>query len=360
MDTLNVVTRTPNWADRWWSVSPAVGVYLGAGCLSTAAIAPTARRYRLAASRVEALPEGVVVPSPIESNIRRPEVVVERLKAALPLLKRREAAISLPDAAVRVAILELAQLPTKRLEQEALFRHNLEHLFLNPLGRCRFTFQRLASTGTGKPRVLVAAIRTEILEEYEAVVRAAGLWPSVVDLSAFHLFNLYEPRICASLQPGPPGSPERRVVFLNLFDRNFTMIVADRNGPQLIRIKAFPGAIGETDLMARVLTEIDASLQASDAASTTDEQPIERVFVFSDCPLDGLDQRVREDYHVETTHLKLEGWPEVAPQGGVQGGVGESTTKGAAGSCDEGQGQAVTIALAAVGCRARMEAAPSC
>lgn len=358
MEPLDVAARIPSWADRWWSVSPVVGVYLGAGCLSTASIEPAGRRYRLAGSRVEALPEGVVVPSPIESNILRPEVVVERLKAALPSLKRREAAISLPDAAVRVAILELTQLPVKRLEQEALFRHHLEHLFLNPLGRCRFTFQRLASTGTGKPRVLVAAIRTEILEEYEAVVRAAGLSPSVVDLSVFHLFSLYEPRICASLQPGSPGSPERRVVFLNLFDRNFTMIVADRNGPQLIRIKAFPGRIGETDLMARVLTEIDASLQASDAVSMTDEQPIERVFVFSDCPLEGLDQRVREDYHVETTHLKFGGWPEMATNGVIRGGEGGPATNGAAGSGDEGRYQAAAIALAAVGCRARMEAAP--
>jgi Tfp pilus assembly PilM family ATPase len=342
---MNILASEPCWTDRWWSVAPDVGIYIGAGYLSTAAIAPPARRHRLEASHVEALPEGVVVPSPVESNIRRPDIVIERLKAAVPAPKRRETAISLPDAAVRVAILELARVPVKRAEQEALFRHHLERLFLNPLGRCRFASQRLTPAGTGTQRVLVAAIHREILEEYEAVVRAAGLRPSVVDLSAFHLFNLYGAQICDVLPP------ERRVVFLNLFDRNFTMIVADRNGPRLIRIKAFPGAVGETDLLARVLAELDASLRASDAAATGDEQPIERVFVFSDRPLDGLDQRVREDYHVETVRLRSN--EAESPVGESMQGTGEPGPNGAAGSLTHGNGHAVTVALAAVGWRAR-------
>jgi len=357
MSPLHVVARAPRWADRWWSVAPEIGVYIGAGCVSTAVIATVASRYRLEASRVETLPDGVVVPSPIEPNIRRPDVVIERLKAAVPAVKRREAAISLPDAAVRVAILDLARLPARRVEQEAVFRHHLEHLFLNPLGRCRFAFQRLRTADGGKrERLLVAAIRDEILEEYEAVVRAAGLWPSVVDLSAFHLFNLYEQRIDASLQSGRPGQSGRRVLFLNLFDRNFTLIVADRNGPALIRIKAFPGTVGDADLITRMLAEIDASLRISDAAFVDEESPIERLFVFSDRPLDELDRRMHEEYRVETTRLLSDGRPEAAGEGAVREGQGGPPPNGAAGSSlgsvhDE-ERQAVTMALAAaVGCR---------
>jgi hypothetical protein len=354
MNSIKAVARGPRWVDRWWSVAPEIGIYIGAGCVSTAVVATVASRYRIKASRVEALPDGVVVPSPVESNIRRPDVVIERLKAAVPALKRRETAISLPDAAVRVAILELARVPAKRQEQEAVFRHHLEHLFLNPLGRCRFAFQRLTMAEGGKrARLLVAAIRDEILEEYESVVRAAGLWPSVVDLSAFHLFNLYERSICASLQQGPKG---RRVLFLNLFDLNFTLIVADRNGPTSIRIKAFPGGAEGADLITRVLAEIDASLRALDTASAEDEPPIERLFVFSNRSLGELEQRVREEYRVETTRLQFDGHTEAAGEGKARGGQDGTPPNGDAatppGPIDDEERQAVTMALAAaVGCR---------
>jgi hypothetical protein len=357
MKPFHVAARGPRWAGRWWSVAPEIGVYVGAGRVSTATIATSAGRYRLAASRVETLPDGAVIPSPIESNIRRPDVVIDRLKAALPGVKRREAAISLPDAAVRVAILELARLPARRVEKEALFRHHLELLFLNPLGQCRFAFQPLPTSDAGsRERLLVAAIRDEILEEYESVVRAVGLQPSVVDLSAFHLFNLYEPHICASVQPGRPGEPGRRMLFLNLFDRNFTLIMADQNGPKLIRIKAFPGAVDDAELITRMLAEIDASLQLTDTASSNEASPIDRLFVFSDRPLEELDHRMREDYRVGTTRLPLDDHPESTgeePSSGIRqgtppGGVAEPVTEPA----QVEERQAVTMALAAaVGCR---------
>jgi len=357
MTPFHVVARAPRWAERWWSVAPEIGVYIGAGCVSTAIIATSSGRYRLAASRVETLPEGAVVPSPIESNIRRPDVVSERLKAALPAVTRRESAISLPDAAVRVAILELARLPARRAEQEALFRHHLEQLFLNPLGRCRFAFQQLPTAGTGsRKRLLVAAIREEILEEYESVVRAAGLQPSVVDLSAFHLFNLYEPHLSASVQPEQKGGSGRRVLFVNLFDRNFTLIMADRNGPKLIRIKAFPSTVDDAELITRLMAEIDASLQLADAASSNEASPIARLFVFSDRPLEALDGRMREEYRVGTTRLSLGHHPGAAGEGASAGNREGTPPTGVAGPSTEPvqdeERQAVTMALAAaVGCR---------
>jgi Type IV pilus assembly protein PilM len=347
-----VVTRAPRRVNRWWSVAPEIGIYIGAGCVSTAVIATTASRYRLEASRVEALPDGAVVPSPVESNIRRPDLVIDRLRASVPAVGRRESAISLPDAAVRVAILDLAHVPDRRSEQEALFRHHLERLFLNPLGGCRFAFQRLRTAEGGKrERLLVAAIRLEILEEYESVVRAAGLLPSVVDLSVFHLFNLYEHTIRASLPPG------RCVLFLNLFDQNFTLIMADQYGPTSIRIKAFPAALNEADLITRVLAEIDASLRAADASATEDEPPIARLCVFSNHVLGELDQLVSEKYHMELMRLLSECHPEsVADAMPRNGQDGTPPNDGAAGfppdSLEKEERQAVTMALAAaVGCR---------
>ncbi|MBI3621361.1 MAG: pilus assembly protein PilM [Nitrospirae bacterium] len=346
---INVSARASSWTDRWWSVAPDVGIYIGAGCVSTAAVTPSAQRPRLLASHVDVLPEGVVAPSPVESNIRRPDVIIEHLKPAVRRLKGRETAISLPDASVRVTILELAHVPVKREEREALFQHHLEQLFLTPLGSCRFASQRLTAGDGGKHRVLVAAIRKEILAEYEAVVRAVGLRPSMVDLSAFRLFNLYESGIRALFQPGRPGSAEPRLLFLNLFDRNFTMIMADRSGPRLIRIKAFPAAMDQADWLARVLVEIDASLRASDATSALEERSIERLLVFSDRPLDEFERRVREDFHVGIDRLQADASGLRA--GGLAPETDGPAANGEAGPPVHGHDHAVTMALAAVGWR---------
>ncbi|MEW6325728.1 MAG: pilus assembly protein PilM, partial [Nitrospirota bacterium] len=285
---------TRRWRS-WWEAAPEAGIYIGAGCVATAAVEPD-RARRLKFSRVDPLPPGAVVPSPVESNIRDSGLVVDRLKEATAPSRWTEVAISLPDPTVRVAILELARVPARRADRNALFQHHLERLFLNALGRCRFAYQRLPSPESdGRQRVLVSAIREEILEEYEAVARAAGLLPAVVDIAAFHLYNLYEGQIVSSLQPS------QWALFLNLFDQNFTIILLDHEGPRFIRIKALPsdsgGGLAGADLAARVTAEIDASVRAAQTAADVEEPPlINRLFFFSDQPLAGLDEEMRSAY----------------------------------------------------------------
>jgi Tfp pilus assembly PilM family ATPase len=344
MALAELLMRTTRRVRGWWTVAPDVGVYIGTGFLSVAAVESVAGGYRLLTAAVETLPDGIVVPSPVEPNIRQPQAVIDRLKAARAASHGlREVAISLPDPTVRVAILDLARLPARRTDREALFQYHFEQLFLNTLGRCRFAFQRLMPLPSGRERVLVAAIKEEILEEYESVVRAAGLLPAVVDISAFHLYNLYEEQIAASLSSAPCA------LFLNMFDRNFTIILVDQHGPRSIRTKAVHTTMTEAELMARMMTEIDSSIQSAQPSHTSSQasplqtsddelQPVARLFVFSDRPLHDLDREISAAYQMETTRLRSNGHAEMP-------GSGQAVIVHADG--DDSDRPAVTTALAA-------------
>jgi hypothetical protein len=329
-------------AGGWLDAAPDAGVYIGRGAVAIAAISSSTRRYQLLASRIDPLPDGAVVPSPVESNIRQPQVVIDCLKAAAAMSRRREVALSLPDPVVRVAILELVQLPARRIERDALFQHHLEQLFLTSLGRCRFAFQWLPSSADGQRRILVSAIREPLLEEYESVVRAAGLVPAVVDIAAFHLYNLYEEQLFAS------APVDQCALFLNLFDQNFTIMLVDREGPRLIRIKALPATLADADVMARVMAEVEASIRAAQLATVNDEsQPAVRLFMFGDRPLPDLDRQMRDVYQAEVVRLHQNGraaGPDHAPAGDQAGGSSDDAGPSVA---DAPERPALTTALAA-------------
>jgi hypothetical protein len=133
--------------------------------------------------------------------------------------------------------------------------------------------------------------------------------------------------------------------------------MADQHGPTSIRIKAFPAALNEADLIRRVLAEIDASLRASDASATEEEPPIARLCVFSNHVLGELNQLVSEKYHVELTRLLSDGHIEsvahATPRNGQDGTPPNDAAGLAPDSLEKVERQAVTMALAAaVGCRA--------
>ena len=311
--------RKTGWWQRWGGLSPSIGVHIGAGQLAVVNVQPGAHGLQRLSSIVDTLPEGVVVPSPIEPNICHPEVLIERLRSARRGRGVREVALSLPDPTVRVAILDLAHVPEKRAEREAIFRHHLEQLFLNTLGECRFTHQPLVPSASGHQRILVSAIREDILDEYEQVVRAADLLPAVVDISSFHLYNLYKKHIARVLD-----QPTQSALFLNMFDQNFTIVQVRRDGPRFIRVKAIQPSTTDADLVTRVMAEIDSSIGAAHGDENGLES-VSRLFVFSDRQLLGLDREMADAYQVPTERLPLNGHVAAGANGGTVPQSGEQS-----------------------------------
>ncbi len=124
---------------------------------------------------------GIVVPSLKPTNISRRAETVAAVKKALEAvaLKERQTTIVLPDAAVRVLLLDFDALPAKAAEALPVVRFRLKKLLPFDSDEAVVSYQ-VMSTQRGLVRVLAVAIPKEVLAEYEAVVREAGFEPGAV------------------------------------------------------------------------------------------------------------------------------------------------------------------------------------
>ena len=94
-------------------------------------------------------------------------------------LKERRTTLVLPDAAVRVLLLDFDQMPAKADEALAVVRFRLKKLLPFDADDALVSYQVMSST-RGMVRVLAVAIPREVLGEYEAMVREAGFEPGAV------------------------------------------------------------------------------------------------------------------------------------------------------------------------------------
>lgn len=128
-----------------------------------------------------ALPEGALVPSVRGANILDRAAVVKALQTALERVKlnSRDLTLILPDAAVRVLLLDFDTLPAKVNEALPVIRFRLSKLLPFSSDTCALSYQVLSQT-RGAMQVLAVATPMEVLAEYESVAREAGFEPGSV------------------------------------------------------------------------------------------------------------------------------------------------------------------------------------
>ena len=102
-----------------------------------------------------------------------------QLPGGRTLPANRALTLIVPDAAVRVLLLDFDSLPSKRTEALPILRFRLRKLVPFATDDAAITYQVMGSTAEGI-RVLVAAIPRDVLLEYESIVREAGYIPGVV------------------------------------------------------------------------------------------------------------------------------------------------------------------------------------
>ena len=102
-----------------------------------------------------------------------------QLPGGRTLPANRALTLIVPDAAVRVLLLDFDALPSKRAEALPILRFRLRKLVPFATDDAAITYQTISPTTEGV-RVLVAAIPRDVLIEYESVVREAGYIPGVV------------------------------------------------------------------------------------------------------------------------------------------------------------------------------------
>jgi type IV pilus assembly protein PilM len=91
----------------------------------------------------------------------------------------RDVTVIVPDSAVRVLFVDFDQLPSKAVEALPVVRFRLKKLLPFDADEAMVSYQ-VMSTGKDSVKLLAVAMPKAVLEEYEAVVLAAGYLPGAV------------------------------------------------------------------------------------------------------------------------------------------------------------------------------------
>lgn len=126
------------------------------------------------------LSPGCIVPDLTESNLRERNSVVSALRDALGTVggRSRDITAVLPDAAVRVVLLDFDTLPDNREEAESVVRFRLRKSLPFDVDKAKVSYQ-VQTTGGGL-RVVAAVALSTVVEEYESAFQEAGFSPGLV------------------------------------------------------------------------------------------------------------------------------------------------------------------------------------
>jgi type IV pilus assembly protein PilM len=138
------------------------------------------------------LPDGAVTPGLKPGNIVDATAVTAAIRKALDAVsgrgaeraergaaRLRDVTLVVPDSAVRVLFLDFDQLPTKVVEALPVVRFRLKKLLPFDADDAMVSYQ-VMSNEKGTIKLLAVAMPKAVLEEYEAVVLAAGYLPGAV------------------------------------------------------------------------------------------------------------------------------------------------------------------------------------
>ena len=131
------------------------------------------------------LAPGAIMPGLKPGNLADRVAVIAAVRRAFESIDVRsnsrgaDLTIVIPDAAVRVLLLDFDALPPKLSEALPIVRFRLKKLVPFEVDDAMVSFQVMSSTRSNV-RVLAVAIPRDILQEYETAVREAGFEPGAV------------------------------------------------------------------------------------------------------------------------------------------------------------------------------------
>jgi type IV pilus assembly protein PilM len=144
-----------------------------------------------------------LAPSISEPNLHAPEAVAKAIRTAVDQISLRARAITLvvPDAVVRVFVLDFDAMPSRVEEAVSILRFRLRKAVPFDVELAGVSYQILTESKAGC-KVLVAVIPGAVLQEYEAVARQAGYEPGAVlptSLAALAVIDSAEPVLAVNL-----------------------------------------------------------------------------------------------------------------------------------------------------------------
>jgi type IV pilus assembly protein PilM len=132
------------------------------------------------ACAVRELAPGSVVPDLTERNILQPEVVRKAINDAVGSVagRLRDIVGILPDAAVRVVLLDFDTLPSNQHEAESVVRFRLKKSLPFDVEKAKVSYHVQASLGG--LRLVAAVALSSVVEDYESAFRDAGYTAGVI------------------------------------------------------------------------------------------------------------------------------------------------------------------------------------
>ncbi len=190
------------------------------------------------------LAPGTVIPDLTEANLRERSGLVNTVRQVLGDVggRSRDVIAVLPDATVRVMLLDFEALPAKREEAEGVIRFRLKKSLPFDIDKAKVSYHAQAE-GNGM-KVMAAVALTSVVEEYESIFREAGYTPGVV-----------MPSMLAALGA---AEAERPTLVVKVDARTTSIAILDKD--QLLLFRTLENARGVTISGEQLAEEIYPSI----------------------------------------------------------------------------------------------------
>jgi type IV pilus assembly protein PilM len=177
------------------------------------------------------LAPGCVVPDLVEANLRDRGRILDSIRQTLDSLggHSRDVIAVLPDAAVRVVLLDFDTLPTKRDEAESIVRFRLKKSLPFDVEKAKISYH--AQTAGTALRVVAAVALTSVVEDYESAFREAGYSPGVVlpsMLAALGAANADRPTLVVKV--------DARTIGIAILDKQQLLLFRNLENPRGVTI----------------------------------------------------------------------------------------------------------------------------
>jgi type IV pilus assembly protein PilM len=177
------------------------------------------------------LARGSVVPDLLEANLRERQRVFETVRETLGALnsRSRDVIAVLPDAAVRVMLLDFETLPANRTEAESVVRFRLKKSLPFDLDKAKISYH--AQQSANGLKVVAAVALSSVIEDYESIFREAGYSPGIVLPSMLAALGAAE-----ATRPTLVVKVDSRTTSIAILDKNQLLLFRTLENPRGVTI----------------------------------------------------------------------------------------------------------------------------
>ena len=206
---------------------PKTAIGLDKNRITVVGLRKEGRQFAIKQASTVEIPDGILRLGFSESNILNFDSLAGYLSEAVDaadLRGNKRWSISLPGASARSGILTLDTKPASKSELDEVLKWKAERSFGNASGEMRISYLPLLPDETGKARYFAAAIRYNVLDEYESLFSALG-WT----------VGLILPRPVAETRWLESAGKNLDALLLSSQDDGFNAVLVHRGEPGVMR-----------------------------------------------------------------------------------------------------------------------------